>query len=265
MGAAIAFKSANSVQISNLDFTTDYSSEHDVDDSELTFIETDLPITPDSEICNDSVDIVHQKILLSLKGPLELPHCNSGKVENERSLFTVVKDSLQNEYVVRKTSLCWFFSSNNMRQSTDRLERVKHSQFKSDVSLPIDSDKNNVTELDEICIGDWCIFKNEGSDSCLLEFVLGFAYPSGETWKSIEFSGNFARIHGNKREIGVLCQWFDIDRNGYLNIVSGLKHGYIDIENYRLSVPQPLQYNGYYYIRHDVLTEIRNKLFIEIR
>ena len=101
--------------------------------------------------------------------------------------------------------------------------------------------------------------------SVALTFVLGFAYPSGKTWKSIEFSGNFARIPGNKREIGVLCQWFDIDRNGYLNIISGLKHGCVDIDNYRLSVPQPLQYNGYYYIRYDFLTEIWNKVFIEIR
>ena len=77
-----------------------------------------------------------------------------------------------------------------MRQSTDHLERVKHSHCKSHDSLPIDSYKNNVTELDKTCIGEWCIFRKEGSDSCLLGFVLGFAYPAGKTWKSIEFSGN---------------------------------------------------------------------------
>ena len=269
LGAAVAYESENSVEICNIDLTSDYCTEHDADDSVSTVIETDdlpsdLPNTWDSDILNDSVDTADQKILLSLKGPLQLPNCNTEKVENEKSPFTVVKDSLQNEYVVRKTSLCWFLSSNNSRLSTDRLERVKHSEFKRDISFSIESDKDNVTELEEICIGDWCMFKKEDSDSCLLGLILGFAYPSGKTWKSKEFSGNFARIHGNRREIGVLCQWFDIGRNGYLNVVNGLKHGYINIENYRLSVPQPLEYNGYYYIRHDVLIKIQNKVSVEI-
>ena len=37
------------------------------------------------------------------------------------------------------------------------------------------------------------------------------------------------------------------------------------IENNRLSVPQPFEYNGYYYIRHGVVNKKRNKISEEIR
>lgn len=89
--------------------------------------------------------------------------------------------------------------------SSDRLQRVKASEYEQNISKNIRStenhfDSNRAKICEEIFVGDWCLFKSEdNNNNCMLGLVLGLAYTCGTTWISMEYSNNFAKIKGNKK------------------------------------------------------------------
>ena len=60
--------------------------------------------------------------------------------------------------------------------------------------------------------------------------MLGFAYLEGKNWKNTEFSADFVNTCGNKREVGVLCQWHTLSKDNVLSPVPMDVHGYFNIK-----------------------------------
>lgn len=65
-------------------------------------------------------------MLQSVTGELNLKtHTDQHINLNENSPFTVVHDSSNNEYIVRKSSICWLLNKHKERLSADRLVRMR--------------------------------------------------------------------------------------------------------------------------------------------
>ena len=63
---------------------------------------------------------------------------------------------------------------------------------------------------------------------------------SGPTNKSLKYSGGFANVNGNTKDIGVLCHWYKPDENkNNFSLISMEKHGYIQIKNYLCTISEP--------------------------
>lgn len=71
--------------------------------------------------------------------------------------------------------------------------------------------------------------------------VLGFGYPEGKTLKSHEYSSSFANINGNKKKIGVLCDWYILSKNQNSLLSQPMTtHGCIDICQYKMTISPPV-------------------------
>lgn len=78
--------------------------------------------------------------LSSMPGELVLKnyaHC--GITLNENSPYTVIRDDLGNEKVVRKSTICWLLTDNKHSLSSDRLTRVKQCELMSQSKLKMTS------------------------------------------------------------------------------------------------------------------------------
>lgn len=120
---------------------------------------------------------------------------------------TIVADSSGNEYVVKKLSICWLMNREKSKLSSDRLERVKTSDYQKLSSLSRTSNSRHIDSpvvCEEVFIEDWGLFKKTDSSKCLVGMVLGFGYMEGKTWKSLEYSNNFAKVSGNKKTYWVI-------------------------------------------------------------
>lgn len=162
--------------------------------------------------------------------------------------------------MVRKSSICWLLSLQISKLSSDRLYRVRASEY-GKKGRDLGSPKvTSVTEAKEIFLGDGCIFQRIDSEDFIAGLVLSFFYTTGETWKVKEYSNFYANISGNKKSIGVLCQWFDLDNSGYLTLVQVTVHGYYAIEQYRFTIPAPEYTQNDLQLDHEVFSQLKQKL-----
>lgn len=141
--------------------------------------------------------------------------------------------------------------------SSDRLQRVKNSEYEKNLPLSKPGISDCTILSKEVFIGDWCLFETVDGDKCNIGLVLSFAYTSGKTWKNIEYSNTFANVTGNKKPIGVLCHWFSVDDDGNLCLIKMSVHRYIPIEQYRLTLSPP--------IFTDIGLSLNRNIFIQIR
>lgn len=260
----IDIENADQVQIRNL--TNNLSSDEDVfiDDDHSDCEESlsgSAQSTEAEEICDNEV-LQDLSILSNITGTLELQNYSETQTTlNPNGPFATVKDAHGKEFVVRKSSICWLLNSNVAKLSSDRLQRVRTAETAKSI-------RNNETPItincirisDEINIGDWCLFEKVDDDKCVIGIVLSFAYINGKTWKSIEYSSTFARVSGNTKSIGVLCHWFNVDSSGKLVLLEISVHGYIPIEQYRLTIPSPTITEIGLNLSADVYIKIKDRL-----
>lgn len=124
--------------------------------------------------------------------------------------------------------------------SSDRLQRVKISECEKNEKSSNEPNSTCVSKCDTISISDWCLFEKINNKKCLIGNVLSFAYLNGKTWKSTEYSSTFANVNNNRNPIGILCQWFRVDSSGNLMLTPLAVHGYIGIQQYRLTLQSKL-------------------------
>ncbi|XP_043289665.1 uncharacterized protein [Venturia canescens] len=186
-------------------------------------------------------------ILSNAQGSLLLKNYEQYEIKLQPdSPFVVVKDNHNKELVVRKSSICWLLQKNSSNLSSDRLQRVRESELNTFVKRGQykRDDKCFIKKNDEIHIGDWCLFKKKkvgkGSPKCFMGLVLNFAYTDGTTKKSQEYSSHYARVKENTKEIGVLCNWYEIvPKSPDLVPVPMDVHGFISIKQYCSTISSP--------------------------
>lgn len=267
LGMQVDLQRANDIQIRNLndDKTSDDDEFNKEDDEEENSNYTAMPTTNsaqqtaaeqfDTEVLQDLT------VLSNITGKLELQDYSEAKIDlNRNSPFTVVKDSHGKEHVVRKSSICWLLSTNVSKLSSDRLQRVRTSEYEKNIRSTETHKYNGTITCEEVSIGDWCLFQRSDGDNCIIGLVLSFAYMRGSTWRSIEYSNTFANVSGNKKPIGVLCHWFNVDSNGNLTLLALAVHGYIAIEQYRLTLPPPIFTDIGLSLSNTIYCEIKQKL-----
>lgn len=271
LGMKVDIKKADDIQIRNLSNTNTidghvFNEEQDEKDnldcedfSEMSTINSTQQ-TETEEECDTEV-LQDLTILSNVTETLELQDYAEAQANlHSESPFTVVKDSQGKEHVVRKSSICWLFNTKVSKLSSDRLQRVRSSEYEKNVRSTITRNRNCTITSEEVSIGDWCLFQTDNGDGYIVGLVLSFAYMTGQTWRSIEYSNNFANVSGNKKQIGVLCHWFDVDNNGNLTLLELAVHGYLPIERYRLTLPYPIFTEIGVRLSNDIYTEIKDRL-----
>lgn len=143
---------------------------------------------------------------------------------------------------VRKSTLIGLLSDNKEKLSSDRLKRVQSSNKRSVrrmLEIVDVSPQNRVlNSMNEIQIGDWCLFQNPFVDTrneidFMLGIILSFKYVNGRTEKDKEYSLDFAPVHhsSNSRGVEVLSTWNGIDENGKINNIE-YHCSFLNIDHY---------------------------------
>lgn len=78
--------------------------------------------------------------------------------------------------------------------------------------------------------------------------------------KNKEYTNTFAKITGNTKSIGILCNWFNIDNNGNLILVKTAVHKYVPINNYILTLPVPTCTSFGLVFNKDICEDISKKV-----
>lgn len=199
LGMTVDISEANDIQIRNINVCNE-----DIEDIDNEEISNNEDFSENTENNNDDVlqseQVLQDLMILSnITGTLELRDFSQDNTQiRQDSPFTVVKDSSGKEHVVRKSSICWLLNSNNSKLSNDRLQRVRTSEYEKYSASNI-TPVCDIHKSEKIFVEDWCLFKKIDSENCLIGLVLGFAYVDGKTWKSVEFSNNYANVIGNKK------------------------------------------------------------------
>ena len=209
----------------------------------------------------DSVD-KDVEILSVLDKTLNLPDfAEKFPYLKDDSPETVIKDSKGNPEVVKKSSLCWFFSNKNKKLSSDRNIRVREAESRNITDIH----RLEISELrrqEKFHINEYCLFKTADSESCLIGLISGFAYMNETTWKEIAYYKTFVEIgKSSQKNVGVLARWFVVDSDTRSLVLYPIKiHGYVDINQYKLSIPAPVQENGKFILPEEVLNKISSLL-----
>jgi hypothetical protein len=126
------------------------------------------------------------------------------------------------------------------------------------------SKKMQVTEVKqcEIAIGDWCIFKSVDRSNVMLGKVLSMGYLSGTKSTLREL---IQTCDPTKENVGVLCVWFSIERNGsnltgYVHQTHVTAHGLHPCSSYICTLPTPLISNGRFCFHQSVIEQVCNVL-----
>lgn len=264
LGMIIEFNKCENVLIkNNSDIFEDI--DDDPENSEEQVLDSELPNQEDNSLNSDeSAEFLKDlTVFLGVRGNLELKNYDKYKSHiGPQSKFIMVHDELGKEFVVRKSSLCWFFSGNSTNLSSDRLLRVRDSELEKYNKKS--SSKNNSLlfykkKCSEIYAGEWCIFERVDCKKHYIGNVLHFGYMTGATKRSLEYSSNYASVSGNTKDIGVLFHWYKPEGDpGNFVLVSfeNHGHGYINIDKYVYTIREPKITKEGIYFDNDVLKEI---------
>lgn len=189
----------------------------------------------------------------------------SGKISkiDGNSAFVEVIDKDGIKRIIRKGSIVWKETQPRQKLSNDRLRRVQgqkgdespksRSRKRKVVSLETLTAKKKLTDcsndrdlfiLDEIRIGDWCVFRKIGctpstnsekyNEDIIIGSVLGFKYSVGSTEKDKQYSLDIAPTTAplsNKRGIEVLALWYDLTKDLVLQPLLRPSF-FVNIDNY---------------------------------
>lgn len=114
-------------------------------------------------------------------------------------------------------------------------------------------------KLDVIFKGDWVLFENPKSKKCLIGLVLSFPFFEERNWRNIEYTYEYAYIKNNKKNIGVLCSRFVVE-NCQLLPADVSTHGFITINQYKLTIPKPKFTDEKFYVDAQIYERIKELL-----
>lgn len=175
---------------------------------------------------------------------------------NSKFIEIIEEDSVK---YVRKSSIVWRILEGKKKSSNDRLTRVREGKDKDTGSTSAKRKSTSTDELkpkkslvrndlyilDEIGVGDWCIFKFHIVDGPQQDFILGrvlsFKYIQGKTEKEKQYSLDSAPIStntSNKRGISVLAVWSMLSSKFTLEGLSSPSF-FVNIENYVAHMDSP--------------------------
>lgn len=99
--------------------------------------------------------------------------------------------------------------------------------------------------MDEIRIGDWCVFEKE--NKMMIGLILSFKYLIGKTFQDQAYTKSTILVQSSAKlaakPIGVLGSWYSWNKRGELESESVLpdqQHCFIAIESYKGNICQPL-------------------------
>ena len=84
---------------------------------------------------------------------------------------------------------------------------------------------------------------------------MSFAYTDGKTWKSREYSKDFAETENKSKTIGILCNWFDLKGNELVFVPMDV-HGFFNIRQYRFTIAAPSIDEKGLVINNNILSKI---------
>lgn len=100
---------------------------------------------------------------------------------------------------------------------------------------------DDISKMDEIGIGDWCIFEKE--NRILIGLILSFRYLNGKTFKDQSYGKSTAFVQSSGKPVGVLGSWYSWNAIGNLEVESVLQphkqHSFLPIGWYRGNIRQP--------------------------
>lgn len=178
---------------------------------------------------------------------------------SENSKYIKLNESDGSSKVVLKSSIVWLLSESRDKLSSDRLKRVQGTQpqkikiKRQKISQNTEADA--FFKSDEICIGDWCVFRldNTSSNTCkpnitlpaesaignvLIGSVLAFRFCTGKTEKDRQYHHDFVKIE--TQNIEVLSTWYTVDINGILQSLSINSNFFVDLQNYVATTTIPV-------------------------
>ena len=168
--------------------------------------------------------------------------------------YTFVRNKNGSRKLVWKSSLVWMFNKGAKTISSDRLNRVKLSKKQDKHELRRVDEIENIENRSKLFLGDWCIFRrrnkttssrhlinNEYLVGLVLHFAKNFVDSNNKvTWKSIEYGENSVDTSNEKKNFGVLCQWYQINfAKKFLEKLPVNTHGYIELTYYEAHLPTP--------------------------
>lgn len=146
--------------------------------------------------------------------------------------------------MIRKSTLVWLLSDSQGKLSNDRLQRVQAASkttCKRRLIFAKQISQSKLMKMEEIQIGDWCIFKNSTKDSCSSELligqIIGFKYIDGANEKKKRYTWDFAKVKADlpeekKRGIIVQSSWYQFDFRGKMQRIEKINCFFVNIENY---------------------------------
>ena len=162
--------------------------------------------------------------------------------------YLFVRNKSGSRQLVWKSSLVWLLREEAAKVSADRSSRFQGGGTKNSYDIRAFDEIKDVAKLNTLYVGDWCLFRKSAEyseNNCLIGKIVQFAQKFGDNlgrtgWKSIEYKGSYVDTSIDKRELGVLCQWYIIDSSNLSLKVAKLEtHGYLEISRYELHIPQP--------------------------
>ncbi|CAA3032908.1 Hypothetical predicted protein [Olea europaea subsp. europaea] len=136
------------------------------------------------------------------------------------------------QVTVRKSTLCWLYTQDAHRLSTNRFLRVREPGLSSAVEQGEAGPRTNVAKCTYICTGDWCAFQHAGK--WRVGRVLAFRYLSGVGRKRTYTlpSAPVSVPEGlTARGLGCICSWFKLSITGTLQHEAA-SNDFVPIDNY---------------------------------
>lgn len=203
---------------------------------------------------NEDVDEDDMELFENVHAESDSPDENDPEFYvNEESLqrgYLKVKDPTNpnNKISMRKSTFVWHLTDGTKRISSDRLIRVQNTsyeyvseRFKGDSTFSL----NKVNDIQNVRIGDWCIFKNDTDDTKIcIGLILALKFSQGTTAKEKRYKGDFVDLKEYKKrvrgkEVAALSSWYSFNTRGYLVPVKKENHHFIKVDNYIATVIKP--------------------------
>lgn len=209
----------------------------DIKDCKLKNVQIGLDIDDgQNDLCDEYVDLGISSINEN-RSQIEIGNLKdySDRAVNEHGLFVNVT-ACNGEKVARKSTVIWAASNSKDKLSSDRLRRVQNKTTRRQLEfVEVSMMEKPIYTVDEIKIGDWCIFRYEnGIDKFILGNILSFRYINARTKKEKQYTYDFAPVlHAeNVRGVEVLASWFRMELNGMEQTFEHINCAFININRY---------------------------------
>ncbi|KAK3931898.1 putative protein phosphatase 2C 60 [Frankliniella fusca] len=201
--------------------------------------EESVPLEVHEAVSIDEAEDVMEDLCMVTSGPLNVKEFEDVDV-SPTSIYVGVRSGDGETHIIKKTTLCYLLSEKGFKLSADRLHRVKAPE--STLPLTREPVSQAVSQEESLNLEDWCAFRTEDGASFRIGRVISFAYLSGTSNRSLQYSRTSAPVKAplgtKKRGLGCLCTWYKVvKRNLHQDLT--FSHGYYNIDHYICTLPRP--------------------------